>query len=248
MPRARWFNGVCRREGARSGYTPVNASEWDDAQEFLEETFLPALRLSIGGTNATATRARVYRTNRKTWQTVVELTYKGKRWSGHENGHWVDCHFLLMTFRYVKGGLPERRSDSRVIPRFIVAWGGYRNLCADRQRNGYKECQIGHPAWDELADRVLAIMKTGHTKTRKFTGRVIEIVVKFHLDSLAMVAKVNSQIAGLRGLDDSDDEGEEPAESEGGTGSDHEPQFFVRPLFASGGGGHKERCAITARE
>jgi hypothetical protein len=49
MPRAGLFSGVCRREGARFGYTPRNATEWDDAQEFLEETFLPALRQAVGG-------------------------------------------------------------------------------------------------------------------------------------------------------------------------------------------------------
>jgi hypothetical protein len=43
MPRAGRFSGVCTKEGARSGYTPVNATEWDGTQEFLEGTFLPAL-------------------------------------------------------------------------------------------------------------------------------------------------------------------------------------------------------------
>jgi hypothetical protein len=69
----------------------------------------------------------------------------------------------------------------------------------------------------------------------------MEIVVSSHLACLAMAAKLNSQVARLRDLDVSDGDGEEPAESEGSTDSDDEPQFFVRPLFASGGGGHKER-------
>jgi hypothetical protein len=80
MPKAREFNGGCKKDSARKGYTPVNATEWDDAQEFLGDTFLPALRLSIGGTNVTATRARLYVTGQRTWRTIVELTYKGKRW------------------------------------------------------------------------------------------------------------------------------------------------------------------------
>ena len=63
----------------------------------------------------------------------------------------------------------------------------------------------------------------------------------FNLAYLAMAAKVDSQVARLREPDDSDDDSEEPAESEGSTDSDDEPQFFVRPLFASGGNGHKRR-------
>jgi hypothetical protein len=59
MPRAGRFDGVYTKKGARSGYTPANATEWDDTQEFLEGTFLPALRKSVGGTNVTATRARL---------------------------------------------------------------------------------------------------------------------------------------------------------------------------------------------
>jgi hypothetical protein len=112
MPKAREFNGGCKKDSARKGYTPVNATEWDDAQEFLGDTFLPALRLSIGGTNVTATRARLYVTGQRTWRTIVELTYKGKRWEANENGHWVDYHFLLMAFRYVKGGMRPARGGA----------------------------------------------------------------------------------------------------------------------------------------
>jgi hypothetical protein len=122
---------VFKKEGAGPGYAPVIASEWDDAQEFLEETFLPALRLSIGGTNVSATRARFYRRNTTSWSTAVELTYKGKRWEGTENGQWVDCHFLLMAFSYAKGGAGARYARANadgVTPRFSVAWGGASNL------------------------------------------------------------------------------------------------------------------------
>jgi hypothetical protein len=64
-------NGVCKRGSARRGYTPVNDTEWDGAWEFLEDTFLPALGLSIGGNNVTATRARLYATWLQTsWRTV----------------------------------------------------------------------------------------------------------------------------------------------------------------------------------
>jgi len=174
------FHGICKREEARPGYTPVNASEWGDTQEFLADSLLPARRTAIGGTNVRATPARFYRATTISWQTVVELTYKGKRWSGHENGHWVDCHFLLMTFRYVKGGLPRAKAEG-VIPRFNVAWGSSGNLRGNPCRNGYKECKIGYPAWDKFADRVLAIKTTGHTRPSQFTGSVIEIVVSFHL-------------------------------------------------------------------
>jgi hypothetical protein len=100
MPRARGGLTECAGERAQglAIHQAGNATEWDDAQEFLEETFLPALRQAVGGTNVTATRARFYRANTTIWPTVVELTYKGKRWEGTENGHWVDCHFLMMTF------------------------------------------------------------------------------------------------------------------------------------------------------
>ena len=104
-----------------------------------------------------------------------------------------------------------------------------------------RQCEIGDALWDEFDGRVLAIKMRRHTNPRKFTAGVIEVVVKFHLDLLAVVAKVNSQVERLRDFDDSDVDVEEPAESEGSTDSDDEPQFFVRPLFASGGGGHKER-------
>jgi hypothetical protein len=154
----------------------------------------------------------------------------------------------MMTFWYAKGGAGARYARANaegVIPRFTVAWGGARNLGSIPGRNGYKECKIGYPAWDELADRVLAIKTTGHTPVpanSRALSSVIEIVVNFHLAYyLAIAVKLNSQVARLRDLDDSDDDGEEPAESEGSTDSDDEPQFFVRPLFASGGGVHKER-------
>jgi hypothetical protein len=55
------FSGVYKKDSAMKGYTPINDTEWDDTQGFLEDTFLPALRLSIGGANVTATRARLYR-------------------------------------------------------------------------------------------------------------------------------------------------------------------------------------------
>jgi hypothetical protein len=241
MPKAHQPNGVCKRDSAVKGYTPVNDTEWDDMREFLEDTFLPALRKSIGGNNATATRARWYVTNQKTWRTIVELAYKGRRWEGNENGHWVDHHFLLMISRYVKDGLRHGLGLREAYPRSTVAWGAAKNLGVGRGCSGYKEYKIGHPAWDELADRVLAIKRTGHTKPSKFTGRVIEVVFKFHLDFLAMATKVNSQVERLRDLDDSDVDGEEPAESEEITDSDDEPTFFARPLFASGGNKDKQR-------
>ena len=76
MPKAHQPNGVCKRGSARKGYTPVNDTEWDDMREFLEDTFLPAFRKSIGGNNITATRAWLYKTGQKTWRTIciVELT------------------------------------------------------------------------------------------------------------------------------------------------------------------------------
>jgi hypothetical protein len=165
--RCRGLGGLaeCARKRAQGlGYTPVNARDWDDAQEFLEKKKLPALRQAVGGTNVTATRARFYRRNTTSWSTVVELTYKGKQWEGTENGHWVDCHFLMMTFSYAKGGAGARYARANaegVIPRFNVDWGGARNLCGWNGRLGYKQCKIGYPAWDEFADRVLAIKTTG---------------------------------------------------------------------------------------
>ena len=232
------FHGVCKREEARPGYTPVNASEWGETRKFLEDSLLPVLRTAIGGTNVRATPARFYRATTISWQTVVELTYKGKRWEGTESGHWVDCDYLLMTFRYAKGGY-SRKKKGRRIPRFNVAWGDANKLHGANGRRGYKECEIGYPAWDEFAERVCAIKEAGHTKPLKFTGSVIDIVVSFHLAHVAMVAKVDSQIARLSALDDSDDDGEEPAESEGSIDGADEPEFFVNHLFNSASGG---RC------
>ena len=66
-----------------------------------------------------------------------------------------------------------------------------------------------------------------------------------------MAAKVDSQVARLREPDDSDDDGEEPAESEGSTDSDDEPQFFVMHIGRCSlpeGVGTNAGCAITARE
>jgi hypothetical protein len=150
---------VCTEEGARPGYTPVNASDWDDAHEFLEQTFRPALRQAVGGTNVTAKRARLYRVNTTSWSTVVELTYKGKRWEGTEKGHWVDCPFLMMTVRYVKGEAGARFARANadgVISKFNIAWGSALNLGRKSGRRiGYTQCKIGFAAWDEFADRVL---------------------------------------------------------------------------------------------
>jgi hypothetical protein len=58
-------------------------------------------------------------------------------------------------------------------PRFTVAWGGAASLWKAGIRCGYKECEIGHPAWDDFYGRVLEIKRAGHTKPPKFTGRVI---------------------------------------------------------------------------
>jgi hypothetical protein len=142
----------------------------------------------------------------------VELTYKGKRWEGTEKDKWVNCHFLLMTFRYAEGGYARRKTGRRT-PRFNVAWGNANNLVGYGGRRGHKECTIGTAAWDEFAARVLAIKAVGHTKPHRFTGSVIDIVVGFHLAHLAMAANVDSQLARLGEPDDSDDDGEEPAES-----------------------------------
>jgi hypothetical protein len=234
------FHGVCKREEARPGYTPVNASEWGETRKFLEDSLLPVLRTAIGGTNVRATPARFYRATTISWQTVVELTYKGKRWEGTESGHWVDCDHLLMTFRYAKGGYGRKKAGRRN-PRSNVAWGDANKLLGSKGRRGYESCKIGTAAWDELAERVRAIKEAGHTRPRKFTGSVIDIVVSFHLAHVAIVAKVDSQIARLSALDDSDDDGEEPAESEGGIDGADEPEFFVKPLFDSGEGGHRRR-------
>jgi hypothetical protein len=236
------FGGVCKREEARPGYTPVNASEWGDTHEFLTATFLPALRTAIGGTKVRATPARFYRRSTTSWLTVVELTYKGKRWEGTASGHWVDCDYLLMTFRYAKGGYPRKKKERRN-PRFNVAWGDGNKLLGWSGRRGYKECEIGYLAWDEFAERVCAIKEAGHTKPPKFTASVIDILVSFHLAHNAMVAKVDSQIARLSALDGSDDDGEEPAESEGSIDGADEPEFFVKPLFNSAG----DRCKYKRR-
>jgi hypothetical protein len=198
------FHGICKREEARPGYTPVNASEWGGTQEFLADSLLPALRNAIGGTNVRATTARFYRATTTSWQTVVELTYKGKRWEGTESGHWVDSDHLLMTFRYAKGGYSRKKAGRRN-PRSNVAWGDANKLHGANGRRGYESCKIGTATWDEFAERVRAIKEAGHTKPLKFTGSVIDIVVSFHLAHVAMVAKVDSQIARLSALDDSDD-------------------------------------------
>ena len=236
------FHGICKREEARPGYTPVNASEWDDTQRFLEDTLLPALRAAIGGTDVRATRLRHYRGTTTSWQTVVEVTYRGRRWEGTESGHWVDCPYLLMTFRYAKDG-HGRKKTGRRNPRSNVAWGDYNKLLGTSGRRGHEACKIGHAAWDEFAERVCAIKEAGHTKPPKFTASVIDILVSFHLAHNAMVAKVDSQIARLSALDGSDDDGEEPAESEGSIDGADEPEFFVKPLFNSAG----DRCKYKRR-
>jgi hypothetical protein len=89
-----------------------------------------------------------------------------------------------------------------------------------------RQCEIGDALWDEFDGRVLAIKMRRHTNPRKFTAGVIEVVVKFHLDLLAVVAKVNSQVERLRDFDDSDVDVEEPAESEGSTDSDDESPYL----------------------
>jgi hypothetical protein len=88
MPKAHQPNGVCKRDSARKGYTPVNDTEWDDMREFLEVTFLPAPRKSIGGNNVTATCARLYVTNQKIWRTTVELTSWRLRALALRSGRW----------------------------------------------------------------------------------------------------------------------------------------------------------------
>jgi hypothetical protein len=130
------------------------------------------------------------------------LTYKGKQWEENENGQWVDYHYLLMTSRYVKGGLTPGQGDTGgVWARFTVAWGAARRLKLTRDRGGYGQCKIGHAAWDEFDDRVLTIKMRRHTNPTKFTSSVIDIIVKFHLDLLAMVVRVKSQVERLMVLD-----------------------------------------------
>jgi hypothetical protein len=68
---------------------------------------------------------------------------------------------------------------------------------------------------------------TRHTKPPKFTGRVIDVLVEFHLDLLDVVAEVKSQAERLMDLDSSDVDDEEPAEEEGSTDNDDESPFCV---------------------
>ena len=91
----------------------------------------------------------------------------------------------------------------------------------------YGQCKIGHDAWDDFAGRVLAIKMRRHTKSPEFTSSVIDIIVKFHLDLLAMVARVNSQVERLRNLDSRDDDGDEPAEEERSTASDERRRIVI---------------------
>jgi hypothetical protein len=151
-----------------------------------------------------------------------------------------------MTFRYAKDGYGRKKTGRRN-PRSNVAWGDYNKLLGTSGRRGHEACKIGHAAWDEFAERVRAIKEVGHTRPLKFTGSVIDIVVGFHLGHVAMAAKVDSQLARLSDLDDSDGSGEEPAESEGGIDSDDEPNSLLGRCSIPERAGTSAGCAITAR-
>jgi hypothetical protein len=89
----------------------------------------------------------------------------------------------------------------------------------------------------DFAGRVLSIKMVRHRAPKKITGRVLNAVVKFHLDLLAMCAKVESQVERLEDLASSDieDSEEDEEEEEEGIDSDDEPAFLIKPLFDSGG-------------
>jgi hypothetical protein len=97
-----------------------------------------------------------------------------------------------------------------------------------------------------------AISAAGHRKKKAFTGKITDIVTKFHLDHCEMVAALDSEVARLAGAY-SDSGASQEDGSEGGAsqedGSTDTRSFFVAPVFTcSGKKFHKKSfVAISAR-
>jgi hypothetical protein len=167
--------------------------------QFLAKKFSPALMASVPGSLVTATTSLAHASSTQKYSTQATLSYQGKKWVGGANGKWWDQEYQLLSFRYVRGGFRGTGPGVIAGARFNVGWGTQLMQGWGGITGGIRKCPIGRAAFDSYAECVRAISAAVHRKKKAFTGKIIDIVTKFHLDHCEMVAALDTQVARLVG-------------------------------------------------
>jgi hypothetical protein len=180
-------------EGPRDGFTPFCDAEEGDMKRFLAKTFSPALMASAPGSLVAATTWLQHDSQKRKYSTLATLSYQGKKWVGGASGKWKAQEYKLLSICYVRGGLRHSGPGGSSLAKFRAWWGGG----GTGVTGGIRKCFIGKPAFHSYATCVRAISAAGHRKKKAFSGEIIDIVTKVHLDHCEMVAALDSQVARL---------------------------------------------------